>query len=199
LRLSRIVVRNFRTLQFVDVPIPEPSTCIIGENNTGKSSLIQALRLCVDVSLSSTYRSLTKDDVHCGVDRSKPFQVFVGVEFTGFEGDVNAEALVHGIQIGKDRARIFYRFRPKRQVREALEAGERTENSLTLDDYGWELFGGGNPAVDLASIEWSVENADFGVRLLDFNIYNPILSFSCLHCAMWKATYSRCAGLHSLA
>jgi putative ATP-dependent endonuclease of OLD family len=81
LRLSRIVIGNFRTLKLVDVPISELSTCIIGENNTGKSNLLHAFRLCVDVTLSSAYRSLTKDDVHSEVDRSKPFQVFVGVEF----------------------------------------------------------------------------------------------------------------------
>jgi putative ATP-dependent endonuclease of the OLD family len=136
LRLSRIVIRNFRTLRLVDAPLSEPSTCIIGENNTGKSNLLHALRLCVDVTLSSAYRSLTKDDVHSEVDRSKPFQVFVGVEFTGFEGNLNEEALVHGTQIGNDRARIFYRFRPKRATRDALARRERGEDSLTLDDYG---------------------------------------------------------------
>ncbi len=117
LRVSRVVIRNFRSLKFVDVPINTASTVIIGENNTGKSNLIHALRLCLDVGLSSTLRSLAKDDVHCDVDQTQPFQVFVGVEFTNFEGNENEEALLHGTQIGDDRARIFYRFRPKRLVR----------------------------------------------------------------------------------
>jgi putative ATP-dependent endonuclease of OLD family len=57
---------------------------------------------------------------------------------------------------------LFYRFRPKRAARDTLARRERAEDSLTLDDYGWELFGGGNPAVDLTAIEWNHENADFG-------------------------------------
>jgi putative ATP-dependent endonuclease of OLD family len=36
------------------------------------------------------------------------------------------------------------------------------ERPLTLDDFGWELFGGGNPVVDLTAIEWNTENADIG-------------------------------------
>jgi putative ATP-dependent endonuclease of the OLD family len=111
---------------------------VVGENNTGKSNLIHALRLCLDVGLSSLLRSLTKDDVHCDVDQSQPFQVLAGVEFTDFEGNENEEALFHGTQIGDNRARIFYRFRPKRLIREALARGELADIPISLEDYGWE-------------------------------------------------------------
>jgi putative ATP-dependent endonuclease of OLD family len=104
---------------------------------------------------------LLKEDVHNQVDQTRPFQVLVGVEFTGFEGNENEEALLHGTPIGNDRARLFYRFRPKRAVRELLARGE-LERPLALDDFGWELFGGGNPAIDLTAIEWNTENADIG-------------------------------------
>jgi putative ATP-dependent endonuclease of OLD family len=96
---------------------------------------------------------LTKDDVHSGIDQSQPFQVFIGVEFTDFEGNENEEALLHGTQIGGNRARIFYRFRPKRLNREALARGELEGQPISLEDYGRELFGGGNPAVDMIAIE----------------------------------------------
>ncbi|TBY02084.1 ATP-dependent nuclease [Rhizobium laguerreae] len=161
MRLSRVVVKNLRSIQFADVTLSEPTTLVIGENNTGKSSFIHALRLCLDVGLSSTFRTLLKDDVYSGVDQTLPFQVMVGVEFTGFQGNENEEALLHGTQIGIDRARLFYRYRPKRTVREILERGP-LGRPLVLDDFGWELFGGGNPEVDLASIEWNHENAAFG-------------------------------------
>ena len=63
---------------------------------------------------------LLKEDVHSQVDQALPFQVLVGVESTGFEGNENEEALLHGTQIGNDRARLFYEFRPKRVVRELI-------------------------------------------------------------------------------
>jgi len=161
LHLSRVVIKNLRSFDAVDVVLTEPTTLVIGENNTGKSSFIHALRLCLDVGLSSTFRMLVKDDIHCTVDQTQPFQVLVGVEFTEFQGHENEEALLHGTQIGNDRARLFYRFRPKRAVRELIERDE-FDRPLTLEDFGWELFGGGNPAVDLPAIEWNTENADIG-------------------------------------
>jgi putative ATP-dependent endonuclease of the OLD family len=160
MRVSRIVVKNYRSLKSIDVSLAELSTTVIGENNTGKSNLLQALRICLDVQLSSAFRMLQKEDIHCHVDQSAPFQVFIGVEFSDFQGNENEEALLHGTQIADNRARIFYRFRPKRAVREALSRDEGPEE-LTLEDYGWELFGGGNPDIDLADIEWDCENDEF--------------------------------------
>ena len=162
MRLSRIVIKNFRVLEFVDAPIKNSVTCVIGENNTGKSCLIHALRLCLDINLSSSYRSLIKEDIYAGVDRSRPFQVLVGIEFEEFRGNDNQEAMLHGTQVGDGRARIFYRFRPKRQIREAIAREERDPATLTLDDYSWDLVGGGNPAIDMKDIEWDDENEAIG-------------------------------------
>jgi putative ATP-dependent endonuclease of OLD family len=98
-RLSRVVIKNFRSLQTVDVALTDATTVVIGENNTGKSCFLHAIRLCLDVGLSSTFRQLTKEDVYCGVDQNQPFQVLVGVEFTGFAGNENQEAMLHGMEI----------------------------------------------------------------------------------------------------
>jgi putative ATP-dependent endonuclease of the OLD family len=161
MRVSRIVIRNVRAIEFADVPLAESTTLVIGENNTGKSSFIHAIRLCLDVGLSSAYRTLTKEDIYNGVDQTQPFQAFVGVEFTGFQGNENEEALLQGTQVEANRARIFYRFRPKRVFRELI-ARQALDRSLNLDDYGWELFGGGNPEIDLTQIAWNHENDELG-------------------------------------
>lgn len=164
MHLSRIVVKGYRSLSFVDAAINNKTTCIVGENNAGKSCLIQAIRLCLDVDLSSTFRMLVKEDIHSGIDQAKPFQVMVGVEFTEFADSDNEVAMLHGTQLGDGRARIFYRFRPKGLVRSALAAKERDAASLSLDDYGWELFGGGDPDVDMTEFEWDTDNDDIGAR-----------------------------------
>jgi predicted ATP-dependent endonuclease of OLD family len=49
--ISRIVVRHFRNFELLDVPISPGATCLIGENNTGKSNLLFALRLAIDANL----------------------------------------------------------------------------------------------------------------------------------------------------
>ena len=175
MRISRIVVKNFRSLQLVDVPVNGQATCVIGENNTGKSAFIHAIRLCLDVALPSNFRSLLNEDINTGVDRTKPFQVLVGVEFAGFEGNEREEALLHGTQTSSGHARIFYRFRPKRPVRDSLARKDRDEASLTLEDYGWELAGGGNPAFDLPDFEWNTENEDIGATAVGFQYLQSFL------------------------
>ncbi|MEM6819883.1 MAG: AAA family ATPase [Pseudomonadota bacterium] len=171
MKISRIVVKNFRCLQNLDVNIPDDLTCIIGENNTGKTALFRALQICLDVSLPGYFRNLVREDIHSSVDVSDPSQVLIGVEFTGFHGKVNEEALVSTWKTGEDRARIFFRFRPKQSVREALASNELAAGDLTLTDYAWEIKGGGNPATDLTEIEWADDEVGQNVRFSDLQSY----------------------------
>ena len=62
MHLSRVVVRNFRNFRVLDLDLSSGLTCVLGENNTGKSNLVHALRLAVDASLSSYRRMLAEDD-----------------------------------------------------------------------------------------------------------------------------------------
>jgi putative ATP-dependent endonuclease of the OLD family len=140
--ISRIVIRNFRNFSHFDVRLNPGVTCILGENNTGKTNLIRALRLVLDSDLSSQYRRLIEHDIFSGVDISKPNQVIVSAEFSDFADKANECALVGCWEVNDHLARLNYRFRPSRAVREQLEAGER-DNDLSLDDYHWEMTGGG--------------------------------------------------------
>ncbi|MEZ5934432.1 MAG: AAA family ATPase [Alphaproteobacteria bacterium] len=170
MKISRLVIKNYRSLKDVDVSFAENATAIIGENNTGKSNFLHAIRLCLDVNLSSTYRSLLPHDVHSSVDQKRPFQVLIGVEFSDFEGNVNQEALLHGSQINEDRARIFYRYRPKPVARAELDAGNLQEDQLTRDDYRWEIYGGGDEGVDLADLTWD-QDIGASIRFEDLQSY----------------------------
>jgi putative ATP-dependent endonuclease of OLD family len=170
MRLSRVVIRNFRSFEHLDVPISSNTTCIIGENNTGKTNFLHAIRLSIDAGLSSTYRALTANDVHSTVDLSHPNQVLIGLEITDFSGKKNEEALVGAWQSKPGLARLVYRFRPKLNVREDLEAEEIKSGDLTLADYHWEITGGGNPARDLAEIQWD-EDVGSSIRFADLQSF----------------------------
>lgn len=170
MKISRIVIRNFRSFERLDVPISVGTTCVIGENNTGKSNFLHAIRLCLDAGLSSTYRSLIPNDIHSTVDISQPSQVLVGLEITDFAGKVNEEALVGAWQSEPGLARLIYRFRPKTSIREDLESGEIEAGGLTIEDYHWEISGGGDPGRDLADIEWD-ENIGAQIRFSDLQSF----------------------------
>ena len=170
MQISRVVIRNFRSFEHLDVRISAGTTCVIGENNSGKTNFLHAIRLCIDAGLSSTYRSLAPNDIHSTVDIAHPEQVLIGLEITDFAGKTNEEALVGAWQNKPGLARLIYRYRPKLNVREDLEAEEIDPGELTREDYHWEITGGGDPAHDLADIPW---NQDVGssIRFSDLQSF----------------------------
>lgn len=170
MKISRIVIQNFRSFKSLDVALENDITCIIGENNTGKTALFRAIQICVDVNLPSVFRSLIREDIHASVDISHPSQVLIGIELTDFEGIVNEEALVCQWKLEANRARIFFRFRPRPAIREKLALGEIVPGELTLDDYTWELRGG-DATVDLTEITWDMDNIGETVRFGDLSSY----------------------------
>ena len=166
--ISRLVIRNFRNIDSLDVAVKPGVTCLIGENNSGKTNLLHAIRLAIDVTLPSPFRQLVEHDIHCAVDVSTPQQVLVSLELKDFKGKENECALAGYWQSEDDLARLHYRFRPKRIVREAIAAGEHPGTGMTLEDYGWELTGGGPN--DPAEVEWNEDLGD-NVRFQDLQSF----------------------------
>lgn len=151
--VSRVVIRNFRNCRFVDVPLDPTVTCLVGENNVGKTNFIHALRLVLDASLPLAARRLEREDLSAGLTFSEPEHVLVAVEFGDFDGRPHEEAMVASWLIDDLTARLTYRFRPKPAVREEIESGEREPSGLTLDDYRWEFVGGGQG--DPRTVMWN--------------------------------------------
>jgi putative ATP-dependent endonuclease of OLD family len=158
------VIKNFRNLGSIDVGLESGMTCIVGENNSGKTNFLWAFRLVLDANLPNYCRTLTKEDFSLGVDITTPQQIFVGVELTDFysEGQddkVKELALAQEWAVEENVARICYRFRPSPSVRQAIESKERDGTGLCIEDYEYELVGGavtdedGN-LKDLSAIEW---------------------------------------------
>lgn len=46
MRITRVTIKNFRGLKHVELDLG-PTTVLIGENNSGKTSVLDALRLCL--------------------------------------------------------------------------------------------------------------------------------------------------------
>lgn len=135
MHISRIAVsgfRNFRDLDLTDLPA---SLVIVGENGTGKSNLLHALRLVLDPSLPDTARQLTVEDIWDGF--AEPFdgrEISVKVELADFEGDMAAMALLgdHLVATAPNVARLTYSYRPRPLV----------ESPSTEADYEAILYGG---------------------------------------------------------
>jgi putative ATP-dependent endonuclease of the OLD family len=152
--ISRLTIRNFRNFRLLDVPFSPGVTCFIGENNVGKSNLIEAIRLVLDGSLNSFRRKLQAKDFSAGIDFTNGEQILISVEFSGFTGNAAQEALPFDALIGADRARITFRFRPVATAREAIANLDFDVLPLKISDYRWEMVGGGED-VDLHTVNWS--------------------------------------------
>lgn len=159
--ISRLLVRHFRNFKLLDVPLRPGANCIVGENNTGKTNLVHAIRLPLDANLSSVYRQLSADDFPAGTDIRTPQQILISLEFRDFADKPSEEAMVNDWSVGDGVARLSYRFRPRRVIRQQITNGERDEDGLSIDDYGWELCGGSG-GTDPLTVKW---NQDFGISV----------------------------------
>jgi len=174
--ISRIFIKNFRNFSHLDVALEPGVTCVLGENNLGKTNLFHAIRLAIDVNLSSQYRQLMEYDIHSGVDISDPQQVIISLEIKGYSKSVNECALVGCWEVSDDTARLTYRFRPGLPARETLSDEEKEKDEeikLNLDDYRWELTGGGGDKI-LDELGW---DDDFGqsIRFGDLQQFQVVL------------------------
>lgn len=155
--LSRIVIRGFRNFAHLDVPVTDKVTCVVGENNTGKTNLVFALRLALDAGMSSTFRNLTVDDFFAGTDITTPQHVLISLEYKGFKDKPHEEGMLGNCVVSDDLARITYRFRPRKEIIEGIKAKRHPGTGLTIEDYRYEIRGGG--AIDPAKALW---NDEFG-------------------------------------
>ncbi len=94
MRISRVQIENFRNFKHLDVKLGQ-NIVLVGENKSGKSNFIEALRLILDPSLSDNDRLLDENDFWDG-DGSLPFdgrQIKISVQFTDFADAEKPEEL----------------------------------------------------------------------------------------------------------
>ena len=139
MRLSRIIVKNFRNFKSLDVRLGEHAV-VLGENKVGKTNLLFALRLILDPSLPDSMRRLRLDDFWDGLPRPLTADdvIEISVEFRGFEKSENLLAVLadHLVKPDPMVARITYRYQPI----PGLEDAPRSES-----DYEFVIFGGDRP------------------------------------------------------
>jgi putative ATP-dependent endonuclease of OLD family len=137
--ISRIQIRNFRNFKELDVFLSEKSV-IVGENSSGKSNFIHALRLVLDPELPDSARQLKEEDFWDGlkVPMEKGEGITVSVDFQGFENNPAILSILSDFQVPNDKnptARITYRFSPEPAL--GKEGNEEERFS-----YGFRVYGG---------------------------------------------------------
>lgn len=146
MRISRIIVKNFRNFADLDVALGEHAV-IVGENKIGKSNLIHALRLVLDPSLPDSARKLREEDFWDGLDRplGKDDRITISVDVTDFEEDENQLAVLaeHLVEPDPMVARLTYVWQPipgltgdptkDADYEFVVYGGDRSENRISYD------------------------------------------------------------------
>ncbi|WP_369196707.1 ATP-dependent nuclease [Streptomyces djakartensis] len=142
MRISRVLIENYRNFKRLEIDPFPPGAVIVGENGVGKSNFLRALRIVLDPDLPDSARSLRPEDVCEFSDSSyeSGVRVRIQVDITDFKGDHKAEAALDGCfsQLQPLTARLTYVFEPLVK----LDGG--TDANLTRDDYTWDIWAGIN-------------------------------------------------------
>lgn len=145
MRISRIFIENFRNFEKLDVSLNEHAV-IVGENKTGKSNLIHALRLVLDPSLPDSARYLRNEDFWDGLARplGPDDRITISIEITDFEDNVNILALLgeHLVEPDPMVARLTYLWQPRPDI---------TGRPTSTSDYEYIVFGSNRPDNHISS------------------------------------------------
>lgn len=114
--ISRIIISNFRNFNEFDVLLSEKSV-IVGENTSGKTNLIHALRLVLDPTLPDSARKLSEKDFWDGLEDPMKMgvEIVVSVELKGFENNGSLLAILQDYLVANGEtptSRITYKFFP---------------------------------------------------------------------------------------
>ena len=123
---------------------------LIGENGSGKTNALHALRLLLDETLARNATYLRESDFCRDLGQWRGHWIVVSVDFANLDSSEGCQLLRHnaGHMDGTDTGTYTFFFRPKGEVRKKLnelsEQGDELDEylkSLTVDDYEAVLTG----------------------------------------------------------
>jgi putative ATP-dependent endonuclease of OLD family len=141
--ISKIEIENYRNFRKVSFST-NSKIVIIGENKSGKTNLIQAIRLVLDDSLPDSKRYLEKNDFNFDINNpiEKGEEITISIEFSDFSNDKKLLSIFCDYLIAKDVAKITYKYSPKTEI---VEQKKKSGEKLNINDYMYYFYGGNNP------------------------------------------------------
>jgi len=134
MRLKELYIRNFRKIEELTITFPRGLCVIVGENNTGKTAIIDALRLMLLSSHDFDALRLHEDDFRAGSDYD-PIEISCTFSDLKDEDEIHFQECLVDIGEGKFEIRLNARIEFNKTTRRA--------NSKT---WGGETEGGNIPS-----------------------------------------------------
>lgn len=114
--ISRVQINNFRNFHKLDVCLSRKAV-IVGENKSGKTNLIHALRLILDPDLPDSARQLKEEDFWDGLESpmENGTEISISIDLQGFDENESLLAILSDYLIKDEEtptARITYKYAP---------------------------------------------------------------------------------------
>ena len=132
--LRELHIRNFRKIDSLTVSFPRGLTVLVGENNSGKTTIIDALRLMLFSSRDLDSLRLTEDDFRAGTEHAP---IEISCRFTELEDDDEVHFQECLVDMGDGSFEM--------QVNARVEFNEAT-NRCNVRMWGGETEGGSLPS-----------------------------------------------------
>jgi len=132
--LRELRIRNFRKIDALTVSFPRGLTVLVGENNSGKTTIIDALRLMLFSSRDFDSLRIAEDDFRAGPERAP---IEISCRFTGLEDEDEVHFQECLVDIGDGKFEM--------QVNARVEFNETT-NRCNVQMWGGETEGGSLPS-----------------------------------------------------
>lgn len=143
--LSSLQIINFRNLKNVEFHFLPGTNTIIGENGSGKSNAMEALRILLDSSYPYS-KKIRESDFFNGFEKSRGNWIIISAKFSGFcdqdRLDEACATLLNDTGNPQDEGIFTLFIRPNKKIRNQLYSARGDENkrknilnSLSLFDY----------------------------------------------------------------
>ena len=132
--LRELQIRNFRKIEALTVSFPHGLTVLVGENNSGKTTIIDALRLMLFSSRDLDSLRLTEDDFRAETEHAP---IEISCTLTGLEDEDEVHFQECLVDIGDGKFEM--------QVNARVEFNETT-NRCNVKMWGGETEGGSLPS-----------------------------------------------------
>ena len=92
MRIQKVEIKNFRNLKDVCI-YPAKTTVLVGENNTGKSNLVHALRLLLDPQAERLRLDLSESDINDFARKAGELYFTITIEIGDLQKHIDVEAV----------------------------------------------------------------------------------------------------------
>ncbi len=145
--ISALRIRNFRNFRTANFALQKGVNTLIGENGSGKTNALYALRLLLDETLSRNAAQLKTSDFCRSLPRWQGHWIMIAIDFEDLDPSEGCQILKHGSghMNGSESGTFLFTYRPKQEIRQVLyemtDAGasrtdfEKYLLELTCDDY----------------------------------------------------------------